>query len=88
VGAIGSVPGEDRADGRRPELVLCTTCDEPFVPRFPRLCEWCGHQFEDGYEVEPARSNEDEPITGRAIAVMVTLALLGLALALYFVFLV
>ena len=27
---------------------ICPTCDEPFVPRFLSVCEWCGHQFEDG----------------------------------------
>jgi hypothetical protein len=33
--------------------VLCPICDEPFVPRFPSRCEWCGHRFRDGYELPP-----------------------------------
>jgi hypothetical protein len=33
----------------QPLSVLCPTCDEPFAPRFPAQCEWCGHRFRDGY---------------------------------------
>ena len=32
---------------------MCSTCDEPFVPEYPRRCEWCGHEFADGYDVGP-----------------------------------
>jgi hypothetical protein len=40
------LPDDAESDG----AVLCTICDEPFTPRFPARCEWCGHQFADGYE--------------------------------------
>ena len=34
-------------------MLLCPTCDEPFVPDYPRRCVWCGQQFQSGFEVDP-----------------------------------
>jgi hypothetical protein len=61
-------------------MLICPTCDEPFAPQYARLCEWCGHQFPDGYDVESEEAAE--AITGRAIAlclglVAVVIAVLG-----------
>jgi hypothetical protein len=67
-------------------MLVCTTCDEPFVPEYPRRCEWCGHEFEDGYDVDEQPTFE--PLSGRAIAVIVALGVLGIALAVYFVLIV
>jgi hypothetical protein len=41
--------------------VLCTICDEPFTPRFPARCEWCGHRFADGFEPKPAEPLVTKP---------------------------
>ena len=52
-------------------------CDEPFVPAYPRRCEWCGHTFADGYEVDvvAAPAAEEQGIDRRII--MVILAILA-----------
>jgi hypothetical protein len=45
-------PETDGPAGEKPrQLVLCETCDEPFVPTFLSRCEWCGHRFRDGSEL-------------------------------------
>jgi ribosomal protein L37AE/L43A len=38
---------EDAESASAPTCI-CPTCDEPFVPRFLAVCEWCGHRFEGG----------------------------------------
>jgi len=74
---------------RAPGLVLtCTTCDEPFDPQFLKRCEWCGHEFPDGYPVDVAEGPPEEEITPRALAVMVALGLLAIGAIAYFLFLV
>ena len=75
---------------RSPTMLICTTCDEPFIPEYPRLCEWCGHEFGDGFEVECGglAAEDDEPLNGRIIAVLVGLLLLAVGLAGYFMFLI
>ena len=45
-------------------MLICTTCDEPFVPEYPRRCEWCGHTFADGYEVDVAADEQGEGFLG------------------------
>jgi len=87
--AAAAEPDEDqRRDGTEAEpqspplTVICTTCDEPFEPEFPNRCQWCGHQFPDGYEVAPEQLYE--PISGRTIAVILVMIALGAALAIYF----
>ena len=65
------------------ELVICPACDEPFPPRFYRLCQACGHDFGAGIEVH----EELEPIGGRALVVMATLMAVAGAAMVYFYFL-
>ena len=65
-------------------MLMCPTCDDPFVPEYPRVCEWCGYRFSEGYETEP---EPREQISGRAIAVMVILLAIGIGFVLYFLFL-
>lgn len=36
------------ADAERPLMVVCPTCDEPFVPRFYKECEHCNYEFDEG----------------------------------------
>ena len=66
-------------------MLLCPTCDEPFVPEYPRRCEWCGHDFGDGYEVDPPRQLEQ--INSRAIALILGLLLLFAGVVVYFMYL-
>ena len=78
-------PGEDEDPFGK--MLMCPTCDEPFTPEYPRLCEWCGHEFEDGFEVE-LPTGQPEQIDSRVIAVIVGLLALLVALAAYFMFIV
>ena len=63
-------------------LLTCTTCDEPFVPRYLQRCEWCGHAFADGIEFElPDDPNEPvEPLNARVVFVFFALAAGALAI--------
>ena len=64
-------------------MLTCTTCDEPFVPEYPRRCEWCGHTFADGYEVDvtaaPAadEEGEDSRVEKGILAILFTLVTWG-----------
>lgn len=74
---IGAEDAEDTET-----MLMCSVCDEPFKPTHPKHCEWCGHEFEDGYVVE--RIVDSDEISGRAIAVVVALGMLFLAGMAYF----
>ncbi len=67
----------------------CSTCDEPFEPEYPRQCEWCGHEFADGYDVGPTgEAADDEPaLSARAAVVLIGLVLLVGLLAGWLIFL-
>lgn len=67
-------------EGRR--MVLCPTCDEPFVPEYLRHCEWCGHDFGEG--IEPDHDQVSVPISPRAMAVILALVALFVGLLVYF----
>jgi len=70
------------------KMVLCPTCDEPFVPQFARHCEWCGHEYADGIDFTPPPPDEDQEQLGpRAVAVIVALLALGALLVGYLVYL-
>ncbi len=77
-------PGVGRDEAEEPPLMLlCPTCDEPFAPEYPRICEWCGHQFQDGFEVETPQGEVEHNDT-RVILVMTGLLLLAVAVIIYF----
>ncbi len=84
-------PAEPEADAQRaseaPGMVLCPTCDEPFVPAFARHCEWCGHEFADGTDFTPLPQDDGESLGPRAVAVIVALVVLGALLVGYVVYL-
>jgi predicted RNA-binding Zn-ribbon protein involved in translation (DUF1610 family) len=71
-GAILPLPGATQA------MLLCPTCDEPFVPDYPRRCVWCGEQFPSGYEVDPADQAEvyEEGVNVRVVVVLGAIVLL------------
>lgn len=61
-------------------LLLCIECDEPFVPEYAHDCEWCGHEFPDGFR--PAEAPEPDRlspalITMAAITIVVVVGLLA-----------
>jgi rubrerythrin len=61
-------------------MLLCPTCDEPFVPEYPRRCEWCGEQFQSGFEVAPtAEPGAYEPGFDARLLVVVAMILVLLA---------
>lgn len=64
-------------------VLMCPTCDEPFMPEFPRQCAMCDHRFDDGYEVE-LHHTPPEQVGSRVIALMVGMAVLLIGLAGYF----
>jgi hypothetical protein len=70
------MPETTRADDYEQLLVLCPTCDEPFVPRFPARCEWCGHRFR--YEHEPPGT--DLPIFATSLSGPIAFVAIGLVL--------
>lgn len=66
----------DAAAGR---LLLCIECDEPFTPEYAHDCEWCGHEFPDGFRpAEPPEPDRLSPalLTMAAITVVVVVGLL------------
>ena len=66
-------------------MLMCSTCDEPFEPSYARLCEWCGHDFGEGYEVVVRHVEQVAP---RTIAVGVALAAAMIGLMIYFAMIV
>ncbi len=75
-------------------LVICPTCDEPFVPKYLPVCKGCGRRFDDSLTAseEPAISDADESFpeaAGGRVALMaagmVILAILFVFFLLFFV---
>lgn len=78
-------PSESSAPAAAGPLVICSTCDEPFRPEFPRRCEWCGHEFPDGFEVDVDTSGEPpEELNVRTLAVLAGLIVAAIAALVYF----
>ena len=76
-------PANDRENAL---MVLCPTCDEPFVPQFPSRCEWCGHRFRDGYEPPPGDLQRVPRLSAYGVGsrvVIVTLGLIAFGAALF-----
>lgn len=57
-------------------LLVCSTCDHPFMPEFYRRCEGCGHEFPDGIDAPKSTPVEEAARQGGTF-----LATLGLAAA-------
>ena len=68
-------------------VLMCPTCDDPFLPEFPNRCAMCGHQFADGFEVE-LQSAPPEQHDTRVIALMIGMGVLLVALVGYFLWVV
>lgn len=59
-GAVFAAAYQPPAAQPAPRLLMCPQCDEPFAPRYLRLCEWCDHSFDDG--VDALESNSSQAI--------------------------
>ena len=66
-------------------VLMCPTCDEPFVPEYPRSCAWCGHEFADGFEVGPIQPMPEE-IGSRVTAIVLGLDVLVILVVAYFTY--
>ena len=64
-------------------MVLCPTCDEPFIPQYLLRCEWCGHEFPDGVELDRPTEMEDS-FNPRIAIVIVAILLLSVGAIVYF----
>lgn len=83
----GALDGRSAFDeSGNPRLVVCATCDEPFIPKFAPLCR-CGYRFDDGPDdadetsLDPetiaryrVQAGGDEPLNGRVIGALIALA--------------
>lgn len=59
-------------------LLLCNICDEPFLPRFYRMCEHCGHEFPDG--IVARDKTVSQPVSAALLFGVTLLVLYGLAM--------
>jgi hypothetical protein len=64
-------------------MLICDTCDEPFMPEFYQQCQWCNHDFGEGRPRPQAEVYSDQPLfTSRTkLVVLVLVGLLGLVCA-------
>ena len=87
----GCGPEQEGADAGQlaseppPWTLICSTCDEPFVPEHARRCASCGHEFAEGYEVHSEPREESSP---QAIVVILGLVALVIGFVIYFAMLV
>lgn len=63
----------EEGDSNADVLLLCSTCDEPFTPKFYRRCADCGHDFGGGIEREEIVREE---LNSRVVLVIVAMVLL------------
>ncbi|MEN6495063.1 MAG: hypothetical protein ABFD16_12360 [Thermoguttaceae bacterium] len=63
-------------------LLLCPTCDEPFVPQYLRHCEWCDHDFGEG--LEPHHDQVSEQLSPQVMAALFGLVALVIGILVYF----
>jgi hypothetical protein len=73
---------EEGGVGEDDVLLLCSTCDEPFAPRFYRRCAECGHDFGAGIEGDEIVREE---FNSRVVLVIVAMLLLLGGLLAFFV---
>lgn len=78
-GGVSDSSEEHTGEREVPTMLTCTTCDEPFIPRYLRRCEWCGHTFADGIEFQRPDGTA-EPLNARVVFVFFTLAAAALGL--------
>jgi uncharacterized paraquat-inducible protein A len=81
--ADADVPNGEQVQDWADNMVICSTCDEPFRPEYPRRCEWCGHEFDDGLDVDATPARQDQ-LNARVVAAILALLALLLGFAVYF----
>jgi len=82
----GFPPADMQPDPPSPRpLLLCIQCDEPFTPEYARDCEWCGHEFPDGFR--PPAPAETEGLSPALLAIAGIVITIVVGLLVYFAFL-
>jgi hypothetical protein len=80
----------DESSEHVPVALICTSCDEPWIPGFLRVCEWCGHNFGEGVARSTTERRvmpeEEEEFNSRTTFVMLVLLVIFLLLMIYFSF--
>lgn len=77
------------SDENAPAAIICTTCDEPWVPKFLRRCEWCGHDFGEGVEFDlPNHPTLEEEFNHRVTVVLFGMGFLVLIVLAWFRYIV
>lgn len=66
--------------------VICPTCDEPFEPRYLRVCEWCGHDFGEGVAMSRPEQPPMDPMDGRLVVFVAALTTFVVAVLWYFAY--
>jgi hypothetical protein len=75
--------GEELAEAEQaPRLLLCIECDEPFAPEYAGECEWCGHEFPEGFR--PDRAAETDELSPGLLAVLGAALAVVVGLLIYF----
>jgi len=74
---------QDVADGER-VLLVCSACDDHFLPEWNRRCHRCGHDYGDGWEAAAPVEIVRVGLNPRAIAVAAVMLTGVLALGAYF----
>lgn len=64
-------------------LLLCSTCDEPFLPRFHRQCFSCDYDYGDGVERDEPAPDE---LNSRVVFVIAAVVILLVGLLIFFGF--
>jgi hypothetical protein len=82
------LPAAAEGAGAAGDLVICPDCDEPFVPRYARLCHQCGHLFADGFDLKGPSEPASEWVTWRIVLAIVVFAVIMAGLVIYFASLV
>jgi hypothetical protein len=67
-------------------LLLCIECDEPFTPEYAHDCEWCGHEFPEGFR--PAEAPEPDHLSPALLTVAAIAIVVVVGLLVYFAILV
>jgi hypothetical protein len=62
-------------------LLMCPNCEEAFSPTYYRVCQQCGHDFGEGWQVP---THDADPTNDRALLVLGALIAIGIAMLAYF----
>ena len=76
-------PADEHGEDWAKNMLMCHMCDEPFAAEYSHTCTVCGHEFDDGIEIDPPSVPNDQ-IGHRAILVVGGLVVIAIATVAYF----